>query len=124
MRQCLKCGKKTEGNAAFCEDCLAVMEQYPVKPGTIVHIPRRPTRTEVKKLDTFDQNAQAALLAQQRNLIRWLTAVIAGLSIFLVIAAVLLLHTLDKKSALPAIGRNYTTSTSTSTNTSTSGQTP
>lgn len=116
MHQCLKCGTKTKDRAVFCDDCLAVMEQYPVKPGTIVHIPHRPPRAEAKKIDSFDQRAQAELLAHQRSMIRWLTAIIAGLCVFLVITASLLIYTLDKEQALPAIGRNYTTSTS--------GQTP
>ena len=109
MRQCLKCGKKVEDRAVFCEECLNVMEQYPVKPGTVVHILCRPPRTENKAIDSFDQSAQTELLSQQRSMIRWLTAAIALLSVLLVITAVLLLHTLDNQQTLPAIGRNYTT---------------
>lgn len=111
MRQCLKCGKKTEDRAVFCSECLAVMEQYPVKPGTVVHIPRRPPRSETKELDTFDQSAQTELISHQRGMIRWLTAMIAVLSLLLVVTAMLLIHTLDNQQTLPAIGRNYTTST-------------
>ena len=111
MHQCLKCGKKTEDRAVFCNECLAIMEQYPVKPGTVVHIPRRPPRAESKAIDTFDQSVQTELISHQRGMIRWLTAMIAVLSILLVITAVLLIRTLDNQQPLPAIGRNYTTST-------------
>ena len=111
MHQCLKCGKKTEDSAVFCNECLAVMEKYPVKPGTVVHILRRPPRAESKDLDNFDQSAHAELIAHQRGMIRWLTTIIAVLSILLVLAAGILFHDLGKEQNLPAIGRNYTTST-------------
>ncbi len=112
MSQCLKCGKKTEGQAVFCNECLVIMEQYPVKPGTVVHLPRRQPRQDSQQKSDFDEQTQTAQLAHQRGMIRWLTAVIAGLSLLLVLTAVLLIHTLDNIQSVPAIGRNYTTSTS------------
>ena len=39
--QCMKCGKKTEENQVFCESCLQVMDAYPVKPDTAIHLPNR-----------------------------------------------------------------------------------
>lgn len=112
MRQCLKCGKKTEERSVFCSECLEVMERYPVKPGTIVHLPRRQPLPESTANNDFEESTQMEQLAHQRGMIRWLTAVVAGLSILLVITALLLIHTLDKDQQLPVIGRNYTTSTS------------
>ena len=47
--QCLKCGRNIELEQVFCADCLAEMEKYPVKPGTVVHIPHRPPHSPVKK---------------------------------------------------------------------------
>ena len=47
---CIKCGKDTLGQDVFCKECLEVMADYPVKPGTPVLIPdqtsvrRHPTR--------------------------------------------------------------------------------
>jgi hypothetical protein len=111
MSQCLKCGKKTEDRSVFCNECLAIMEQYPVKPGTVVHIPRRHTLpVSATKVD-YEESRLSEQVAQQRGLIRWLTSIIAGLSILLVITAVLLLHTLTPEQQVPAIGRNYTTNT-------------
>lgn len=112
MGQCLKCGKKAEEQAVFCSECLAVMAQYPVKPGTVVHLPRRQPRQDTQANSDFDEQAHAAQFARHRGLIRGLTAVIAGLSVLLVITAVLLIHTLDQQRSVSVIGRNYTTSTS------------
>lgn len=112
MSQCLKCGKKAEEQAVFCSECLAVMDQYPVKPGTVVHLPLRQPRQDIKATSDFDEHAYTEQLAHNRGLIRGLTAVIAGLSVLLVITAVLLMHTLEQQQSVSVIGRNYTTSTS------------
>lgn len=38
---CMKCGRELEQPGAFCPDCLHIMQQYPVKQGTPVQLPRR-----------------------------------------------------------------------------------
>ena len=48
--QCLKCGRKIQDGQVFCEGCLQVMQNYPVKPGTVIQLPsRRKTQDEKKK---------------------------------------------------------------------------
>lgn len=42
--QCIKCGRDVEDKQVFCPECLASMDQAPVKPGTPVSIPKRPAR--------------------------------------------------------------------------------
>ncbi len=39
--KCLKCGRSRRENQAFCDECLAEMEKYPVKPGVVVLLPQR-----------------------------------------------------------------------------------
>ena len=112
MGQCLKCGKKTGGNSVFCDDCLAVMDRYPVKPGTVVHIPTRPAAPAAKARSGNPTAALNELISQQKTLIRWLVSITALLSVLLLGTAAMLIRTLQSdQSALPAIGRNYTTST-------------
>ena len=36
---CMKCGQKVKGRQVFCDDCLDIMDQYPVKPGTPIQLP-------------------------------------------------------------------------------------
>ena len=38
---CMKCGKEVSEDQVFCEECLAEMERYPVKPDTPVLLPNR-----------------------------------------------------------------------------------
>jgi len=47
---CMKCGRETQAEDVFCQDCLLEMEKYPVRPGTVVLLPRRRESSIVKKL--------------------------------------------------------------------------
>lgn len=91
---CMKCGRETGDGAVFCEKCLNLMKEYPVKPGTPVVLPpkseplpvltqrRRPLKPEEK-------------IARLRKLLRWnqrflllaliALALVAGLAVFLYI---------------------------------------
>ena len=40
-KKCLKCGRPCREDQAFCGECLAEMEKYPVKPGVVVLLPQR-----------------------------------------------------------------------------------
>lgn len=46
---CLKCGRETPAEQVFCEDCLLEMEKHPIKPGTVVLLPRRRETASIKK---------------------------------------------------------------------------
>lgn len=46
---CVKCGREITEERVFCDECLRGMEDYPVKPGTAVHIPKRDPAEELKK---------------------------------------------------------------------------
>ncbi len=39
--QCLKCGREIPAGDVFCQECLAGMGKYPVKPGTPILLPKR-----------------------------------------------------------------------------------
>ena len=47
--QCMKCGREIPVGQVFCEECLAEMAAYPVKPGTVVTLPNRPKQAASKK---------------------------------------------------------------------------
>lgn len=113
--QCLKCGKKTTDRQVFCDECLSVMQDYPVKPGIPIHLPQREPRTVEKKAPAQRGPTAAEQLDNLRTTTRWLLGVIAILSLLLIATAGMLIHTLEQSSARPDsdksdIGRNYTTS--------------
>lgn len=108
---CLKCGKNTEEKQAFCSECLALMEKYPVKPGIAIHLPRRDSIVQEKKAVIRHREPTAAeQLTHLQKTVRWLLGMIAILSILLLLTAGMLLHIMSKDSPAGNIGRNYTTS--------------
>ena len=78
---CAKCGREIEENQVFCPDCLKGMEDYPVKPGIVVHIPKRADEAEEKK----NQARRRAVLTPEEQLrklkkkLRWLRLSVAVL---------------------------------------------
>lgn len=112
--QCLKCGKKAAGKQVFCEECLAVMQKYPVKPGIPIQLPQRGKRPPEKILPpSLQEPAAEEQLHQLRTMVRWLLGAIAVLSVVLLLTAGMLIHTLNQNNGSTAIGKNYTTTTST-----------
>ena len=47
---CMKCGRETQDESVFCQDCLLEMEKYPVRPGTVVQLHRRREVSAAKKM--------------------------------------------------------------------------
>ena len=46
---CAKCGREIEKDQVFCPVCQEEMERHPVKPGTVVYIPKHPEEGVEKK---------------------------------------------------------------------------
>ena len=46
---CMKCGREVEDGQVFCPACQEDMEKYPVRPGTVVLLPKREETHYVKK---------------------------------------------------------------------------
>lgn len=110
---CLKCGKETCNGQVFCPDCQQIMQQYPVKPGTAIHLPpRNYTSSDKRQHEKNRTPSQEDAVTQLRGMIHWLTAAIALLSVLLLLTASMLIHTLSKDNAPTMIGRNYTTANS------------
>ena len=108
MGQCLKCGKETTEKAIFCRQCQDNMVQYPVKPGTVIHLPKRQNTPE-KKLEHYVEPDHEGQILSLRKTVRFLVALVAVLSILLTATAFMLLRTMSQEKPVPPIGRNYTT---------------
>ena len=46
---CMKCGVQIGEDQVFCDHCLGVMDQYPVKPDAHIHLPKRALSSEPAK---------------------------------------------------------------------------
>lgn len=103
---CMKCGREIPAGQVFCDRCLEVMAQYPVKPDTAVHLPRRREETVAKKVKrTLPPEEQLLLLKKKYR--RLLACLLVALLLLAAAAAVILRLIPGDQVPLP-IGRNYT----------------
>ena len=108
---CMKCGRETENEQVFCQDCLQVMEKFPVRPGTVVLLPRRREPSVIKK--SIKRHVPSA--EEQVKILRKRVMTLTLLLIMCIIAIVLMYkptmhYVLDEHVE---IGQNYSTMTTT-----------
>ena len=76
---CLKCGKETGENQVFCSECKQIMEQYPVKPGTPIQLPKRAAPTHERRVSHQKQQSAEQRIARLKLWLKRLSIVILGL---------------------------------------------
>lgn len=99
---CMKCGKKLGESQVFCDECLAEMEKRPVKPGTVVKLPKRTSSPPAKKRSLrhryfWDAEDQIDNL---RMKLRWTTAAFVIALIGLLVCIVMLLWLLKSQGRI------------------------
>ena len=105
--KCLKCGRETD--QTFCADCRAEMEKYPVKPGTIILLPKE--RTPIQK--PSPRHARPSLesvVKAQKKTIRRMGRAIVILLVLMAVMTVFLVCLLNNDQQIP-LGKNYSTIT-------------
>ena len=103
---CMKCGRDTTGEHVFCDRCQSVMDRYPVKPGTAVHLPKRDDtpRKPAPRKRTVPPEEQIQNLRRMLRRSRLFGII---LLVALTLAALLLLREFAGDET-PIIGQNYT----------------
>ncbi len=107
---CIKCGNVTENDQIFCTHCLQVMEQYPVKPGATIQLPRRASAQAPKKQSRRRSLPPEEQVVHMRVTIRTLVAILGAALIALGISLWLNLssHSANAEPSEPPLGQNYT----------------
>lgn len=111
---CMKCGVEIPENQVFCDHCLSVMDQYPVRSGAHIHLPKRAKTVDapkkpVKKKRTLSPEEQISSLKMKVLRLR-LVAVILAFVICMVSGFLVL--KIYQDFTTPETGRNYTIDTS------------
>ena len=112
---CLKCGREIAAEQVFCDGCLAIMEESPVKPGTPVLLPSPKHQAAVKK----QTHRKRALSPEEqvlhlRKALRRMYLCVAVLIVVLGMATALLVNEILQQDT-PAIGQNYNVDTTLNT---------
>ena len=104
---CMKCGRDIPEGQVFCDECLEDMKKYPVRPGTAVHLPKRPAysppRRVISKRKTISPEEK---VKKQRKTIRRLSwALFAAVLLAVLLAYPAVIHLMESDDFLP--GQNY-----------------
>ena len=89
---CIKCGVQTQEPQVFCDNCLADMEKYPVRPDITVTLPQRNEAPANKKKSRKQKSvsAEEQLRRTKSNLRLTRFALVVVFICFLLVAAMLL----------------------------------
>lgn len=109
---CMKCGREVPDQQVFCESCMEVMNNYPVKMDAAVQLPVRkdaqPNKKAVRRRPALSEQEQIRRLKTRVR--RLWTALAIVLVLFAILACFTTNHLLKDRRPLP--GQNYTTSKS------------
>ena len=103
---CLRCGRETQDDHAFCDSCKETMKKYPVRPGTAVILPKNKesaVQRKQKRHQAPSPQDQIRKLKKQRRRLRTAVTCLSVLLAFMVIAAAFYLY--RERPAKP--GQNY-----------------
>lgn len=107
--KCLKCGRETD--QTFCQDCREEMARYPVKPGTIIQLPKDRSAAYLRRSPNWRaQISPEDKIAQQKRTIRRLSRAVAVLVALILILGFVIFRIL-KGPVQPPVGQNYSTVT-------------
>ena len=104
---CMKCAKAVSGSNIFCDECLAEMEQYPVKPGTAVLLPNRPTQNIVHKRSARRTKKPEEQISTLKKWVTFFCVFCSLLIVALTLSILLNLHLLGEKEFSILPGQNY-----------------
>ena len=105
---CMKCGKEIDDSQVFCDDCLEVMSQYPVKKGTPLHLPSAAPSEEKKPAPKKRQLSVEERLFRFQRATRWLSIALISTLLILGITITLLVQS-ESAPVANDIGKNYNT---------------
>lgn len=103
--ECIKCGRETD--QTFCAQCRETMKDYPVKPGSVVQLPKsKPDYAQRRNVRRTAQITPEMQVEQLKKKLRklWVTVVCLCLVIALLCTGLFLLY---RRSRQPLPGQNY-----------------
>ena len=106
---CLKCGREISDGNAFCPDCLAVMEKYPVKPTTSLQLPHRDQQEIPKKTAKRKKISPEERTTRLKKTNRRMALVIAVLFVIICVLAGRIAQMELARNEEEPLGTNYTT---------------
>ena len=110
---CMKCGRDVPAGQVFCDKCLEEMEKYPVKPGTVVRLPRRKETPVVKKIHSRRklQVSPEEQIKRLKSIVRRLVLTVVLLTLLLGVTGYFAAIHLLENDVVRLPGQNYSSVT-------------
>lgn len=105
---CMKCGCEIQSTQVFCDRCLAVMQNYPVKADIRVQLPVRPSGDSKVPSRKEPPSLEAQILRLRRQNKRLFVALLCSV-LALALSTVLLFHMTAPEPSENNLGKNYST---------------
>lgn len=110
--KCMKCGRETNSEQAFCTDCLEKMNRYPVNPDIHVHLPVRSQAAAPRK-----QSSRRRTLTPEEQIRKlkkrlWILSGVLAVTLALLFAMIYPTVKFFTRHYYLRPGQNYTTFTS------------
>lgn len=78
---CLKCSREIDEHQVYCNGCLEIMDRYPIKPGTLVQLPKRKVYAAPKKQNWRSTPSLEDQLRRLRRIIKFLIIMLLEVSL-------------------------------------------
>ena len=106
---CMKCGRDISDDQVFCNACLELMAQHPVKADVVVQLPQR--RAPVQKKYTSRRRIRSVdeQLLRTKRTNRWLIGIVSLLVLFSIATSAMSLYLVRQLDAQKSIGQNDST---------------
>lgn len=111
---CIKCGKQVSEGQVFCDECLQDMQHHPVKPGTPVILPNRPSTPAPKRRHTRKARKPEEQVRALKTTVTWLALLLAVVTLLLALCVFRLIQTRPDNVPGEPPGQNYSTTDSAS----------
>jgi len=105
--QCMRCGRDTDMDQVFCQDCLDEMKHYPVKPDTPVILPHYGPNMQLKKLPAKRTLSSEELTKKLKRRIRLLSALLSVAVVLALAFGYIAVTLYDEYSEKFLPGQNY-----------------
>ena len=111
-KYCVKCGRPAAADQAFCPECLAEAEKYPVKPGVVVLLPRRDqsVKTPSRRRHLTVSPEEQIQKLKQHVITLWLALALAA-SAAGILGWIVMDDYLEEKAGSLRPGQNYSSET-------------
>lgn len=106
-KKCLKCGRPCADDQAFCGECLAEMEKYPVKPGVVVLLPPKEHVRPVSRRRHAAPSPEEQVARLKKRLVTLRLALILALAAAGVLGWLAATDYLKEEETGPLPGQNY-----------------